>query len=126
MTVYSAFKDYLVEYGILVNRFEHLLWIWEKYVIEFFDKDLFVGIKEAKDTTDRESLRSAVHKMKGEALNLGFDSLAAICDNILNTMKVNPNNTDSIEKSYLEIKEIYYDMREIYNKNFREEVKREE
>ncbi len=120
MTVYNALREYLVEYGILANRFNHLLWIWEKYTLEFLKGDLFKNIEGAKESEDREKLRSAVHRMKGEALNLGIEPLATACNNMLNVLKKNPNDAKKIEEEYLEIKRIYYDMREIYKKYFSE------
>lgn len=114
MTVYNAFRDYLVDYGELRNRFEHLLWIWEKYVLKFAHENSFELIKEALANEDYEGVRSYTHRMKGDALNLGFCKLTEVCENMLVVLKENPGDKELIEEAFKGIEKIFGEMQEIY------------
>ncbi len=116
MTVYNAFKEYLVDYGELKIRFEHLLWVWEKYVLEFAEDNPYKLLVEALDREDYELTRSYTHRMKGDALNLGFCKLASVCENMLDVIKENPEDKDGIREAFDKVDQVFVEMMTIYEK----------
>ena len=103
--LYRKMQDFLGDQQRLMERMAGRLDLWEECVGLFPREEILDEMDAALQAGDTNALYGAVHRLKGNLANFGFDSAAELAMKVLSALK--ENEPEKVKEGYLQLRTIY-------------------
>lgn len=103
--LYRKMQVFLGDQHILMERMAGRLDLWEECVSLFPREEIIEEMDAALQREDRDAFYGAVHRLKGNLANFGFDSAAELAMKILAALKA--DNMTEAKEGYVQLRHVY-------------------
>lgn len=104
MTIRECYGELGLDFDAVLSRLVNEKLV-QKFALKFLDDPSFQNLKDALDSKDVETAFRAAHTLKGVCLNLGFDNLYKVSEEI--TEQLRGRDTTGTEEMFKAVEEQY-------------------
>ena len=103
--LYRKMQEFLGDQHKLMERMAGRLDLWEECVSLFPREEIIEEMDAALQREDTDMLYGAVHRLKGNLANFGFDSAAELAMKVLEALRT--DNIAETKERYMKLRGIY-------------------